>query len=209
MRKDQPNAPSQIFSHPVAVAEIPEQGVDVSLSADAATRAALAKADRLVGIAMLEADFHVARQGLARFNVTGTVRAKITQTCVLTLEPFDSDLVEEVDVDFAEPSTAVQSDAQAGARAGARVRAQASDQASAQASDHGDAQFGAAAWADRDPPDPIENGAIDLGALAAEFFALGLDPYPRKPGAEFAAVSDPQDVAERPFDVLKKLTGRS
>ena len=125
MRKDQPNAPSQIFSHPVAVAEIPEQGVDVSLSADAATRAALAKADRLVGIAMLEADFHVARQGLARFNVTGTVRAKITQTCVLTLEPFDSDLVEEVDVDFAEPSTAVQSDAQAGARAGARVRAQA------------------------------------------------------------------------------------
>ena len=27
--------------------------------------------------------------------------------------------------------------------------------------------------------------AIDLGAVAAEFFALGLDPYPRKPGEAF------------------------
>ena len=26
---------------------------------------------------------------------------------------------------------------------------------------------------------------IDLGALAAEFLALGLDPYPRKPGVAF------------------------
>jgi hypothetical protein len=112
---------------------------------------------------------------------------------VLTLEPFDSDLVEEVDVDFAEASTA----------------ARAAAQSEAQTHASGDAQFGAAASADRDPPDPIENGTIDLGALAAEFLALGLDPYPRKPGAEFAPISDPQDVAERPFDVLKKLTGRS
>ena len=37
--------------------------------------------------------------------------------------------------------------------------------------------------ADEDEPDPIIDGKIDLGALTAEFFALGLDPYPRKPGA--------------------------
>jgi uncharacterized metal-binding protein YceD (DUF177 family) len=186
MRKDQPTAlPPKIFSHPVPVGEIPEQGIDVTLSADAPTREALAKADGLVGIAALNADLHVARQGLSRFNVTGTVRAKITQTCVLTLEPFDSDVVEEVDVDFAEPSVAASAAAEA------------------------DALSGTAQPADRDPPDPIEGGAIDLGALAAEFLALGLDPYPHKPGAEFAPVSDPHDAAERPFDVLKKLTGQS
>ena len=39
--------------------------------------------------------------------------------------------------------------------------------------------------ADEDEPDPIIGGKIDLGALAAEFFALGLDPWPRKPGAAF------------------------
>ena len=39
------------------------------------------------------------------------------------------------------------------------------------------------------------DGKIDLGALAAEFFALGLDPYPRKPGAEF--VAPPEAAAPR------------
>jgi uncharacterized metal-binding protein YceD (DUF177 family) len=179
-----PALAKKIFSHPVLVEEIPEQGVDVSLSADEPTRRALAKADGLAALAALDADFHIARQGLSRFNVTGTVRAKITQTCVLTLEPFDSDLVEEVDVDFADDATAAQAVAQADMLLGAQA-------------------------ADRDPPDPIENGMIDLGALAAEFLALGLDPYPRKPGAEFAPVSDPHDVTERPFDVLKKLTDQS
>ncbi len=187
MSKEHPDVPQKIFSHSVRVDEIPEQGIDVSLSADAPTREALAKADRLVGIAALDADFHIARQGLSQFNVTGTVRAKITQICVLTLEPFDSDVVEEVDVDFAEPAVAARAAADADA----------------------DAEFGTAEPGHRDPPDPIEDGAIDLGALAAEFLALGLDPYPRKPGAEFAAVADPHDVAEHPFDVLKKLTGQS
>jgi len=37
----------------------------------------------------------------------------------------------------------------------------------------------------QDPPDPIINGQIDLGALAAEFLVLNLDLYPRKPGATF------------------------
>ncbi len=36
-----------------------------------------------------------------------------------------------------------------------------------------------------DQPDPIVGGHIDLGALAAEFLTLGLDPHPRKPGAQF------------------------
>src|ERR1700761_9006178 len=73
--------PPKIFSHLILVDEVPEQGLDVTLSADAPTRQALAKADGLVDLAMLDADFHVARQGLSSFNVTGTVRAKITQTC--------------------------------------------------------------------------------------------------------------------------------
>ena len=44
--------------------------------------------------------------------------------------------------------------------------------------------------ADEDDPDPVIDGKIDLGALAAEFFALGLDPYPRKPGVEFVAPAE-------------------
>jgi len=58
--------------------------------------------------------------------------------------------------------------------------------------------------ADEDEPDPIIDGKIDIGALAAEFFALGLDPYPRKPGAQFAPLK-PDDAGEQPFAALQTL----
>lgn len=53
-------------------------------------------------------------------------------------------------------------------------------------------------------PEPLDNGEVDLGALAAEFFTLGLDPYPRKPGAVFEAPSD--GASDSPFAVLKGLS---
>ncbi|MCJ2011271.1 YceD family protein [Methylobacterium sp. J-076] len=54
-----------------------------------------------------------------------------------------------------------------------------------------------------EPPDPIVNGRIDLGALTAEFLALGLDPYPRKPGVSFEPA--PAEPERGPFDVLRRL----
>ena len=43
------------------------------------------------------------------------------------------------------------------------------------------------------------DGAIDLGAVATEFLLLGLDPYPRKPGAVFEAppAGDPVEPSVR------------
>lgn len=52
-------------------------------------------------------------------------------------------------------------------------------------------------------PDLIENGQIDLGQYAVEQLALRLDPFPRKPGAEF--VQPPEPVEISPFAVLKQL----
>ena len=62
-----------------------------------------------------------------------------------------------------------------------------------------------------DPPEPILNGHIDLGELAAEQLALALDPYPRAPDAavpaEFSPDPDAEEPVERPinpFSILKK-----
>lgn len=50
----------------------------------------------------------------------------------------------------------------------------------------------------------LVDGAADLGALATEFLLLGIDPYPKAPGAVFAAPADP-GAANGPFSVLARL----
>ena len=35
--------------------------------------------------------------------------------------------------------------------------------------------------------EPIIGGILDLGSVTAEYLSLAIDPYARKPGAEFAA----------------------
>ncbi len=56
---------------------------------------------------------------------------------------------------------------------------------------------------DDSSPDLIEDGRIDLGQYAVEQFALSLDPFPRKPGAEFVQPEEPGEIS--PFAVLKTL----
>jgi len=62
-----------------------------------------------------------------------------------------------------------------------------------------------------DPPDPLGEG-IDLGAVAIEALSLGLEPYPRAPGAAFETVSATPPGAEplspeatKPFAGLASL----
>lgn len=56
---------------------------------------------------------------------------------------------------------------------------------------------------DDESPDLIENGQVDLGQYAVEQLALRLDPFPRKPGAEFVQPPEPAEIS--PFAVLKQL----
>jgi uncharacterized metal-binding protein YceD (DUF177 family) len=165
-----PDKGESLWSIPVRVDEVPEEGREFVLSADAGVRARIARAAGLVDLARLDATLAVTRDGT---RVTGRISATITQTCVVTLEPLVNEIDEPVEVIFAP----------------------AAEQS---------AQLEAAAADAPDPPEPLVNGTIDLGALAAEFLLLGLDPYPRKPDAAFAA---PQDEAGRdsPFAALAAL----
>lgn len=56
---------------------------------------------------------------------------------------------------------------------------------------------------DDESPDPVEGGQVDLGQYAVEQLALRLDPFPRKPGAEFVQPPEPAEIS--PFAVLKTL----
>lgn len=56
---------------------------------------------------------------------------------------------------------------------------------------------------DADVPDAIVGGKIDFGTITAEFLALGLDPYPRKPGTSFKP--HVEDMDEPPLAALRAL----
>lgn len=59
---------------------------------------------------------------------------------------------------------------------------------------------------DDDAPDLVEDGRIDLAQYAVEQLALTLDPFPRKPGAEFVQPEEPAEIS--PFAVLKAFKAR-
>jgi hypothetical protein len=155
---------------------VPETGRHFDLSADTQTRAAIAKLAGLRSLPRLEARFDLTRRGQAGLRVAGRVSARVGQTCVVTLEPIDNDIEEDIDLVFAP--------------AAAPSLADVADPAVAEAA--------------HDKPEALVDGAVDLGAVAVEFLLLGIDPYPRKPGAVFEAPPAGDDSA-RPFAALAAL----
>ena len=146
------------FSRLVRVDPLPREGQTVTVEASPAEREALASFLGLPAIGVLTATLRLEPQGHGGARVTGAVHGECMQTCVVSLEPFPATVDEAVDVRFA-PRSAT--------------------------SPGGPGEAQTVSLEDEDEPDPVIDGKIDLGVLAAEFFALGLDPYPRKPGAVF------------------------
>jgi uncharacterized metal-binding protein YceD (DUF177 family) len=56
---------------------------------------------------------------------------------------------------------------------------------------------------DPDAPEPLPPGGLDLGEEVVQMLSLGLDPYPRAPGATLPPVQEAE--AEHPFAKLKDL----
>jgi len=163
---------------PVAVEDIEAAGQHFDLAADDGVRAAVARIIGLRDLPRIEAKFDVTRHGAGGLHVTGHVSATVGQNCVVTLEPLTNDVEEAVDLIYV-PQLAPTKEA-----GEAKVKPR-------------DVK-----WND---PEPLIGGAVDLGAIATEFLVLGVDPYPRKPGAVFDPPQDHKpDVG--PFAALAKLT---
>jgi uncharacterized metal-binding protein YceD (DUF177 family) len=168
---------------PVVVAQIPETGLHRDIEADQAVRDAVADVGGLREVRLVQASFDVTPQRGGRFHVAGHVRARIGQTCVVTLEELENEIDEPVDLVFAPPEQIPQ-------------MAALVDEA-----EEDDEEV-------PDPPEPIENGMIDLGRVATDALFLAVDPYPRKPGAVFEPVVEAVDPDDHPFAALKALQAK-
>ena len=168
------------WSDRIAVAQIPDTGLHRDTEADRAARDAMAEAAGLRDVLSARASFDVMPLGGGRVHVAGRVQARIGQTCVVTLEPVENDIDEPIDLMFAPPE-------------------QIPELADFVDDDvEGESEI-------PDPPEPIENGVIDLGRLATDVLFLAIDPYPRKPAAVFEPVVTAADPEDHPFAALKVL----
>lgn len=168
---------------PLVVAQIPETGLHRDIEADQAICDAIADIGGLREVSSAQASFDVMPKSGGRFHVSGQVRARVGQTCVVTLDPMESDIDEAIDLIFAPPEQVPQ-------------MAALVDEA-----EHSDGET-------PDPPEPIENGIIDLGKLATDALYLALDPYPRKPDAVFEPLVEAADPEDHPFAALKALKAK-
>lgn len=181
---NRPNARSEPdpWRVPVMVAHIPDTGLHRKVEASAAERQAMADVAGVRDILSAHAAFDVVPKSGGQFHVTGHVRARIGQTCVVTLEPIESEIDEDIDLIFA-PEAEVR-------RLADLIEEGQDDKEPPEVAD---------------PPEAIVNGIIDLGRIATDALFLAIDPYPRKPGVVFEAEVTAPDPEDNPFAVLKAL----
>jgi hypothetical protein len=173
--------PADPWRVPVIVVQIPDTGLHRAFEAGEATRAAMADLVGLREIMSASASFDLKLKSGGRVHVTGEVRGRVGQTCIVTLDPIENEIEEMVDLTFA-PAEQIRS-----LSALVDEAAQSEDEEVP------------------DPPEPIIDGVIDLGRLATDVLFLAIDPYPRRHDAVFEPPLEIVDPADHPFAALKVL----
>ena len=171
------------FSRRFAWDRVQPRGTPVSIEATPAECEAIADALGILKVANASAEFLVTPFRKTGFKVVGEVRAEVEQACVVTLDPVPESIRETVDLRYLPESEIEPVDEEI------------------------EVDFDA-----EDPPEPILGASVDLGVLTTEFIAVGLDPYPRKPGVEFTPFIEDDggdDEEESPFAGLAALKDKS
>lgn len=180
------------WPYPVDVSEIGTNPVRLSLAPTEAQRAVLASRLGVVSLDALEAELELARgKGSAVLHVTGRIRAKITQNCVITLEPVQSAIAEDFEAWFADEAAAV-----------SFIKAR--HDRKTQKGPGGEQPV----LDESEDPEPIIEGKIDAGELVTQHMILMIDLYPQKEGAaseipEAVRAPEESEFRKNPFEALK------
>ncbi|HKR90165.1 MAG TPA: DUF177 domain-containing protein [Phenylobacterium sp.] len=150
--------------------------VTLRLEPDAAQRARIAHDLGLESLPALVAEVTI-RPWLDGAEIAGRFKATVEQLCSVTLEAFEQPVAGDIEV---------------------RAAPAGSPNAPGESVHELELELDAP-----DPPDVLESDAIDVSAYVVEHLALEIDPFPRKPGAEFDYQPPAQE--ESPFAVLKNL----
>jgi len=167
------------FSRPVKVSEMGKAGLEFPAEANAEELAALTKRLDVRAVNELTAQIRVQHWRKGGAHLKAQIKGSMTRNCVVSLENFEQPFEGTVDILYADPRDKIH-------------KPQMSD-----------SELILEAEGD-DPPDVLENDHFDAGEAIAQYLVLHLDPYPRKPGAEFKDMVE-NDEESSPFSVLSGL----
>ncbi len=173
------------FSRPIQVTSLEAGDNGFRIAPDSDERAALARRFDLNELVRFSAEFVLKPvAGNVQVHVEGRIEAEVEQPCVVTLEPVHDSISHRFHCTF---STEAAAEEQAELDVG---------------------------WDEDDPDEPIIDGVIDIGEVAAERLGLEINPFPRAPDAEFNGYTSSEgaepaeSVTTKPFATLKNMLDR-
>jgi len=168
-------APDLPWSRRIPLGDLRRGPMTLDLTPDPGVERAIAQALKLVDLRGLTAHVRLSAW-LDGVDLSGEWSAVVTQVCGVSLDPFDSSLGGAFQVRCAPLGSPLLSPPESEVE----IDLDADD-----------------------PPDALEHDWVDVAAYVVEHLALEIDPFPRKPGAQFTP--PPAETPPSPFAVLARL----
>lgn len=189
------------FSHPVPASKIGPEGFETVFEADERARQLLAKRFGILSVDQMKGTARLTREsdGMT-IHVSGAIDAKVTQACVTTLEPVKDHVQEPFEGWFLDET-------QATSFTRAKKRKEEAEIGGFVIPGETDENPMAD---ERDEPEPVVGGMVDVGELAAQYLSLALNPYPHcEKALKEGPMGDPAEAEKpSPFAALKEWKGK-
>ncbi|WP_455477495.1 YceD family protein [Bartonella sp. B41] len=170
------------LSYPVSVRSLPTKGIKARICADQKECIHLAYNHDLAEVKFCEGEFHIFPWKRRGVRVKGFFRAKIIQLCVVTLEPLENTLYEDIEIVFIPQDSNL-------------TKPKIFENTGELFLDSDGL----------DTPEIFHGDKIDIGEIMEEFFELSINHYPRKEGASMDIIENSDEIGQKssPFSALK------
>ncbi len=178
-----------IWSFPINSDDIGTKEVRYNIEADENQKREIAKLYDIISVESLSSEIYIKReQGGRVIYVKGLLKSKITQSCIITNNPIESEINKEFEAWYADPNQAVSINK---ARNEREVRS---------------GTLEIEMMDEKDDPEAIIDGKIDIADLVMQYFSLFINPYPRSveqaPEEKMENI-EPLECRKKPFEALK------
>ena len=194
MSRRREKLPQNEWTYALELDKVDDSGQEISIEAPEGSKPLLERRLDISGLDELKADLRIEPQAGGVFHVLGRMHAKIIQLCVVTAEPIESLIEEEVEGWFIDHEAGVTSFAKA-----------QKDRVAGASKGHAEVEV----MDESEDPEPAVGGQIDLGEFIVQNLSLAINPYPHKEGAHYEYTDAESQDSKRsgarksPFEALK------